>query len=192
MPIDEKITEAFVAARASLSRVAVSIVPPKEVEDIVQETYVRVCQVQNTGRIRSPKSFMLRTVRNLALDFVKRSESRLSDSYDEQPGAQPGEFGALRDATLEQVSSDQRFSAFAEAVRCLPVQCRRAFVLKKVYGCSQKEIAQELQISQSTVEKHISTGIKRCALFMRQRESGGLRASEVSGNEHPMQETSNE
>ena len=49
------------------------------------------------------------------------------------------------------------------------VQCRRAFVLKKVYGYSQREIAQELELSESTVEKHIANGVKRCTYFMMQR-----------------------
>ena len=47
------------------------------------------------------------------------------------------------------------------------MQCRRAFVLKKVYGYSIKEIATELAISEKTVEKHIAQGIKRCTLYMR-------------------------
>jgi RNA polymerase sigma-70 factor (ECF subfamily) len=36
-----------------------------------------------------------------------------------------------------------------------------------VYGYSQREIAAQLSLSESTVEKHISTGMKRCTLFMR-------------------------
>jgi len=47
-------------------------------------------------------------------------------------------------------------------VRSLPLQCRRAFVLKKVYGYSYSEIAQKLQISEKTVEKHISKGLTLC------------------------------
>jgi RNA polymerase sigma-70 factor (ECF subfamily) len=78
----------------------------------------------------------------------------------------------LADSTLDQVCSEEEFSRFCDAVRYLPVQCRRAFVLKKVYGYSQREIAKVMQISERTVEKHISSGIKRCMYFMEQQRTG--------------------
>jgi len=41
-------------------------------------------------------------------------------------------------------------------------------VLKKVYGLSQKEIAEYLGISQSTVEKHVAKGLLMCVQAMRE------------------------
>ena len=70
------------------------------------------------------------------------------------------------DETYQHVAAGEEFSNFCEAVRILPVQCRKVFVLKKVYGYSQREIAIELEISESTVEKHIALGMKRCINFM--------------------------
>ena len=55
---------------------------------------------------------------------------------------------------------------FCRAVGGLPEQCRRAFILKKVYGLSQQEIADRLSISQSTVEKHIAKGLLMCREYM--------------------------
>ena len=46
-------------------------------------------------------------------------------------------------------------------------------MLKKVYGYSQREIARELGLSESTVEKHIAQGIKRCTYFMMQHDQSG-------------------
>ena len=51
-------------------------------------------------------------------------------------------------------------------MRLLPVQARRVFVLKKVYGYSQREIADELGLAQSTVEKHVALAVRRCAEYM--------------------------
>ncbi len=152
--------------RASLARAVMRIVPPKEIEDIVQETYVKVCQIENIDEIRDFPSFLFKTARNLALDHVKRAESRLVVSVDEFEGAEIGKTEWLSDRTFDQVASDEEFSQFCEAVRMLPVQCRRAFVLKKVFGYSQREIAREMNVSESTVEKQIAQGIKRCTQFM--------------------------
>jgi RNA polymerase sigma factor (sigma-70 family) len=159
------LTSLYLSMRHSLARSVIGIVPPKEVEDIVQEGYVRVCQAAKKQSIRGPKSYLFRTVRNLALDYVKRAESRLTDSLEDANVAETGQVGK---DTFDQVASNEEFANFCDAVRHLPVQCRKAFVLKKVYGFSQREIARDLGLSESTVEKHIAQGVKRCAYFMEQ------------------------
>ena len=162
--------------RSSLARAVMGLVPPREVEDIVQETYVRVCQIKRPDEIRQPRSYLFRTARNLALDYLKRSDNKLTDGMDEEDMNSLIDHSKGDDSTFDQVASNQEFALFCEAVRHLPVKCRRVFVMKKVYGYSQIEIAKQLDISIGTVEKHISQGIKRCAYFMQQHrntEQGG-------------------
>ncbi|WKD51243.1 RNA polymerase sigma factor [Microbulbifer spongiae] len=167
----DTISGIYIALRATLARAVSRIVPPKEIEDIVQETYVRVCQVKQKSEILYPRSFLLKTAQNLALDYLKRSETRMTVSADEdlEPAYSQAEY--FSDETYDRVAVDEEFAHFCEAVRQLPVRCRRVFVLKKVYGYSQREIAKALNVSESTVEKHVATGIKRCTYFMMQRSS---------------------
>lgn len=165
----DNILSIFLSLRGSLARAVLRIVPPKEIEDIVQETYVRVCQIERKDKIREPRALLFKTAHNLALDHVKRAESRLAVSVEETDISGFGEAESLADETFDQVASNEEFSQFCEAVRQLPMQCRRAFVLKKVYGYSQREIAREMNLSESTVEKHIAQGIKRCTYFMMQQ-----------------------
>ena len=164
----ETIQSIYIGLRTSLARAVMGIVPPREVEDIVQETYVRVCQVKHPEDIRQPRSYLFRTARNLALDYLKRSETKYTESMDEQDIDTLIEGRSGDDSTFDQVASNEEFALFCEAVRHLPVKCRRVFVLKKVYGYTQIEIARKLDISIGTVEKHISQGIKRCTYFMQQ------------------------
>ena len=171
MPGSDRILETFVSLRGRISRLVMGIVPPKEVEDIVQETYVRVCQVENIDAIREPRSFLFRTAQNLALDHVKRAETQLTsgtDDLDEIPAPGPA---ALDDSTFGKVASDEEFALFCEAVRHLPKQCRRAFVLKKVYGYSLKEIAAIMDVGQPTVETHIVNGTKKCVQYLREQNA---------------------
>ena len=160
----------YLSLQAHLARAVSKIVPPGDVEDIVQETYVRLCHVENYADIKHPTSYLFKTARNLALDHVKRAESRLSVPVDDVAALVSSDRQPSSDETSTQAASDEEFERFCEAVRRLPVQCRRAFVLKKVYGYSQREIAQELGLTESTVEKHIALGIKRCTYFMMQYE----------------------
>ncbi len=166
----DSIQDIYMSLRGRLARAVLGVVPPKEIEDIVQETYVRVCQIESKDKIREPRSFLFKTARNLALDHVKRAESRLVVSVEDIGESEFRESERSVDETFDRVASDQEFCQFCDAVRHLPVQCRRAFVLKKVYGCSQREIAREMNISESTVEKHIAEGLKRCTYFMMQHD----------------------
>jgi RNA polymerase sigma factor (sigma-70 family) len=169
----------FMAARDSMARMVSRIVPPKEIEDIVQETYVRICQMNKRESVEQPKSFLMKTARNLAYDHLKKAETRLADGVETEC-----DFDAeslVHDEVFENIASKEEFAHFCEAVRQLPVQCRRVFVLKKVYGYSQKEIAKEMKLSESTVEKHIAVGFKRCASHMLGINQSNLR-SDSSGS----------
>ena len=174
MARNDGILNIFLALRSSLARVVMRIVPPKEVEDIVQETYVRVCQIDKySADIGEPRALLYKVARNLALDHVKRAEYRLVSSTEDLNLPERDEVDACIDQTFEQAASDEEFSQFCKAVRHLPKKCRRVFVLKKVYGFSQREIARILDISESTVEKQVAEGIKRCTSLMQQQQTGG-------------------
>ena len=134
----------------------------------MQEAYVRACQAERESPIIAPRSFLFKTVKNLALDHVKRAETRLSDSFDEdEAGPELSAYGA---DPLHEASSHEEFSLFCEAVRLLPTQCRRAFVLKKVYGYSRREIAERMGVSENTVQTQIARGMKACMQFMERTE----------------------
>ena len=164
----------YLSFRNALIRAISHIVPPRDIEDIVQETYVRVCQVEQKETIKYPRSFLLKTAKNLALDYVKSASNRLNLSINESELEEIVRGGEGSNETYHNAVAKEEFALFCEAVRYLPAQCRRAFILKKVYGFSQREIAEYMSISESTVEKHIANGIKRCSYYMKHasRQSG--------------------
>ena len=186
----DRLIETYLAVRERIARLVMAIVPPREVEDIVQETYVRVCQAKNPEAIREPRSFLFRTAQNLALDHLKCAETRLTAGVEDIDvlGVADTAPAADIDSTYVQVASDQEFVRFCEAVRELPKQCRRAFILKKVYGYTLKEIAAEMGVSQVTVECHIVAGTKRCVKNLRELEARGVLSN--GSHSHPPGERS--
>ncbi len=172
MSNDSLFYKLHLASRKSLWRAVSRIVPPHEIEDIVQETYVRICQIEHTEKISSPKSFMFTIARNLALDHQKQANVRHVDHVGDIELIEQMLSDSCRDEVYDLALSDSEFAMFCEAVRLLPVQARKVFVLKKVYGYSQRDIALKLRISESTVEKHIAAGMKSCTLFMRKATAG--------------------
>jgi len=168
MTATDFIAEIFLACRAQLARAVSRIAPPQDVEDIVQQAYVRVAQYQVRGMVEEPRAFLLSVARNLALDHVKRAEFQHTSHLDAEeleailaPGS--------RDEVYAAAVSNEEFGRFCDAVRQLPVQCRRVFVLKKVYGHSQQEIANQLGIAENTVEKHIAKGMALCLRYMKEQ-----------------------
>ncbi len=89
--VDNQPSDLYLSIRGRLARAVTNIVPPGEVEDIVQETYVRACRASQASELRSPQSYMLRTAKSLALDHVKRAEYRLADSIVGRPAEQKPE-----------------------------------------------------------------------------------------------------
>ena len=180
MSNDTLFYKAYLTSRKSISRLVARIVPPHEIEDIVQETYVRICQIENKENITSPRSFMYKTARNLALDYQKQANVRLVDGVENMETLEQLLSSHPKDEMYENALTNSEFAHFCEAVRLLPIQCRKVFVLKKVYGYSQREIAAQLNLSESTVEKHISTGMKRCTLFMRKTKNTATKENAAS------------
>jgi RNA polymerase sigma factor (sigma-70 family) len=148
----------FLNCKASLSRLVARIVKPHDIDDILQETFIRACAASGKTEIRNPRAFMLRTAHNLALNHIscaynKRTQVEDFSSADVCP---------LTPTLESELETEERFLGFCRAVRDLPPQCRRVFVLRKVYGLSQREIAIYLDISESTVEKHVAKGLLLC------------------------------
>lgn len=141
---------------------------PEDAEDIAQETFARVLEAGSKGEIHFPQAYLYRTARNLALNALARKSNLLVDYLEEFADS---EIWMQSPPLEEDVHAQRRFELFCQAAAALPQQCRRVLILRKVYGHSQQEVAQQLGISISTVEKHLAKGLQRCAAHMRAVEA---------------------
>lgn len=115
-------------------------------------------------QIKSPRVYLFKVARNLALNELARASNRIT-SYIADAGIEDVKAEAVSVET--EVAGREEFSELQVAVSKLPEQCRKVFVLRKIYGHSQKEIAEMLGISVSTVEKHVISGLVKCRGHMR-------------------------
>ena len=146
----------------------------QDIDDLTQETFLRA--FAESGRdVVSPRAFLYRIARNLALNERDRMSYRTTTYMEDYPDSSV--LGAGDQVTAEDVVEGRRkMAVFAEAIAALPPQCRRVFVLRKVQGLSQKDVARQLGLSVSTVEKHLATGLLKCSEYLR------LRGYEVGGS----------
>lgn len=138
----------------------------EDAEDILQETLVRSLEAEQDRQILSPKSYLFITARNLIFRQLKRQSREIVREISEIDES----FLVSSEVPLDiQLHDKRKLSVFIEAANSLPRQCRRVFLMRKLYGLSHKVIAKELNISTSTVERHISNAIKRCQLLMKKK-----------------------
>ena len=163
MTKESKLSDVFISYSAKLRRIVSRIVPPEDIDDIVQDTFVRSYEADLKKEIKYTRSYMLTTAKNLALNHVAKWDNKYNDSLEEfnEPP-----IGLTTQNFEDEFESKERFLVFIRATNQLATSVRKCFILKKVYGLSQKEIAKYLYISESTVEKHVAKGLLQCALYM--------------------------
>lgn len=162
-------TEIFLSTRKLLTDVVAKIVPHSEVEDIVQDTFVKAHVIEDKDRIEKPAAFMVKIAKNLAFDYIKSARHKTSCDADDElfEHLQDAEQNCFGDSTCRKVASQRDFELFCSEVKKLPEKCRQVFIMKKIYGYSQKEISEKEGIAISTVEKHIAYGTKRLFHLMK-------------------------
>jgi len=138
----------------------------EDIEDLVQETYVRVYSLPDYRAVESPRALLFRIAHNLAVERARRRNSQSTDSVAEFDGL---DVSCVEAAPEEQLDRRRAFESFCAAVERLPPLCRRVFVLRKVYKLSHGEIAEILGVSHSTIEKHVAKGLVRCRDYLRER-----------------------
>lgn len=158
----ERLAGAFLRHREGLRRfITRLVIKPEDVDDILQETFINAFGVSDLGAIKSPKFYLYVVARRTAVREIKRQSMRMMQSIEDavEAGAEPPAEEALVD---DAVFSRMHFETLAGVVAELPPQCRRAFILRKVFGYSHKEISRAMGISISTVEKHLARSMVRC------------------------------
>jgi len=157
-----------------------------EIADIRQDAYVRVYEAARQVRPHMPKAFLFATTRHLMADRVRRERI--------VPIRAAGDSEFLN-ALAEEISTEQRVSGYQELVRLarafdrLSEKCREVVWLRRVKELSQKEVANRLGLAEKTVEKHLRTGARQLAHYMREN---ALVASTKQGAEIEIYEGSRE
>jgi RNA polymerase sigma factor (sigma-70 family) len=128
-----------------------------DIDDIVQESYALLAERGRVDDILNPRAYLFQVAQSLVVRNIRRArivpilaveDLGLMDWADD---AATPEQNAIAHDDLRQL---------AEVIASMPGQTREAFVLRRVRGLSQREIASRMGLSENTVEKHIVRGIR--------------------------------
>lgn len=163
------------ALRRYLTRFSVS---KDTAADVAQEAFLRVYAASRETRPEQSRAFLYQVARNLMLNHLRaRSRAGAEVPLDFDDLGSYESFPSLEQASIDR----EEFEALVAAIDVLPPQCQRVFILRKVHQYSYREIAEELGIAVSTVEKHVAYGTRACAAFLEQRERGTASVTRLSG-----------
>ena len=131
-----------------------------DVEDVVQEAFLRAYKAEEgAADIRQPKSYLFRVAKHVALGQIRQKVNRPTDYIeDSDPSSILTEEWTLEDEVLAQ----ERMGIHCMAIAALPPRRRKVYLMRKVYGMAQKDIAESLGITVSTVEAHLAKAFKEC------------------------------
>lgn len=152
---------------------------PADVDELLQETYARLLVTHRPGggEIRSVRAVALTIARNVALDWLRHRDVVPMDLVSDLANLELLDEKAQVD---EIVNSHQELALLAEVIAELPKRSRQVFTLRRVYGLSQREIAQRLGIAENTVEQMLARAVRRCAEALFAREVDADRPRSLS------------
>jgi RNA polymerase sigma-70 factor, ECF subfamily len=128
-------------------------------EEVVQDVFVKIWE--NHAKIfvhTSIKAYLYKSVFNACVNYIKSNQS-ISSKYVkiEQPNIQL-ELLLMEgsDSTFDQLFTEQVETEFEKAIESLPAQCRDIFRLCRNENLTYPEIANQLNVSVSTVKTQMS------------------------------------
>jgi len=138
---------------------------PHEAADLAQDTFTRLLQALARGTLpdphllRQPRAFLATTARRLLIDEVRRREIERACL---EALAHTRAHEASVPSPEEVLAVAQQLCALAVLLEGLPDKARAAFLLYRLDGLRQAEIAAELGVSVSRVKQYVAQAMLHC------------------------------
>ncbi len=139
----------------------------QDIEDVAQEAYLKAYTAEQQNSVEHPRAFLFTIAKNIAINELKKKTHQVT-GYIEQCKTLPTPH--VTDTLEHELEAQQSLGVYCEAVAALPERCRRVYLLRRVHGLKQQEIADTLGISLRMVEKHLQKGARDCRDFILQQE----------------------
>ena len=133
-----------------------------EAREVAQEAYVRMLQLTEPGAVSFLRAYLFRTAANIAVDRARERSNR-ARLLDGQP----------LPAAVDELSPDRRIlsveevEVFKQALLELSPKCRRAFLLCRIDGKTDAQVADELGIKPRMVRHYLLQAGMYCQLRIR-------------------------
>lgn len=137
-----------------------------DVDDVVQDSFLKILQAKPAGEILSVKAYLFTVARNTALKLFRKQKL-----YSPVPVSDLPAWRVLdgRQNVVETANAHSQDALIAEAIAELPARCREIILLRVADGFSPAEIAERLRLSESTVRTQLTRALDKCTTLLRER-----------------------
>lgn len=139
-------------------------------DDLLQELYLKVAGLDPETEVRDPRAYLYRLASNLVMDR-HRSTRRASVRDSAWRLANHATIAAQDIADVPSaeavVAGRERLAMLVSALSALPPKTQSIFRMHKFDGHSYADVATQLGISRSSVEKHMMDALKFLAARVR-------------------------
>lgn len=132
-----------------------------DADDLLHDAWIGI--TERKTKVDNPEALLARAAANRGIDAYRR-ERRLASSL--ANGAAAEMIADLRPLQDEMLISRHRLERLKGGVAQLSPRTREIFLMHRLGGRKYREIAQELGISQSAVEKHIARAMAHLTDWM--------------------------
>ena len=131
-------------------------------EDILQDAFIKLWNKKDQIENINIEAYLFRLVRNQCLDYI-RLVRVISEKTTELESASKYEelyrIDFIRDEPYLLICEELK-SEIEKTINSLPERCREVFILSRIEGLKNREIAEKLQISIKNVERHLARALK--------------------------------
>jgi len=155
---DEKaFTQLFYAYKDKLFGFVLSITHSEEkAEDVVQDVFTKIWQNRNSiGAIENFNAYIFRITQNQAIDYLRQFSketlaiSALTKKQEHLTASTP----------VDMLLNKEINNQIENAISQLPPQQKKIYILHKEQGFKHEEIAQQLNLSLSTIQNHMGQAL---------------------------------
>lgn len=129
---------------------------PELCDDLSQEVFVRLAGRAAATKIENPEAYLMQTAANVWRDFLRRRQVRAHADHVEFHDLTHGHEEVAPDRVYE---GREKIYQVLEALNQLDERARQIFILCRIEGMKQREVAERLSISVSLVEKEMMKAI---------------------------------
>lgn len=140
---------------------------PQLAADLVQESFLRLAEQQSGERIDNTPAYLYRTAHNLMIDHLRQQQRRKTDLVPHEALE-----GIVEDSLglEESTAAEQHMRRLRAAMNELPPRTREIFRLNRLEGLTHAEVARRLDISDSSVQKHLSRALAYVMQCLQEQE----------------------
>lgn len=132
-----------------------------DIEDLAQETYLRLLRARDLGHVRFPHAYLLRVASHVVSEWRERHPPQeMFEAVDAE---------LLADNTVEEFALEPELSQalLDQALQEIPPITRAVLLLKFRENRRCRDIACELGLTERQVRRHLTRGFERLRVAMR-------------------------